>query len=99
MRDCISTNWISSQGKYVELFEKKFRQILGFQNALSVSSGTTGLILALKALDLKKDDEIIVPNLTFAASVNAIVHAGARPVLVDIDPQDWNISVDLSKKL
>ena len=98
LRDCISTNWISSQGKYVDLFEKKFRQILGFQNALSVSSGTTGLILALKALDLKKDDEIIVPNLTFAASVNAIVHAGARPVLVDIDPQDWNISVDLIKK-
>ena len=95
LRDCVTTNWISSQGKYVSLFEKKFKKIFGFKNALSVSSGTAGLILALKAMNLSKNDEIIVPNLTFAASINAIIHAGAKPVLVDIDYNDWNISVDL----
>ena len=75
--------------------KKKFKKIFGFKNALSVSSGTAGLILALKAMNLSKNDEIIVPNLTFAASINAIIHAGAKPVLVDIDYNDWNISVDL----
>ena len=98
LRDCVTSNWISSQGKYVNFFENKFKSVLNFKNALSVSSGTAGLILGLKAMNLNKNDEIIVPNLTFAASINAIVHAGAKPVLVDIDHNDWNISVDLIKK-
>ncbi|MEI8128507.1 MAG: aminotransferase class I/II-fold pyridoxal phosphate-dependent enzyme [bacterium] len=92
--DCIKTNWISSQGKYVRKFEEQFSKYHKNYPALAVCNGTVALHLALEALNIKANDEVIVPNLTFAASVNAILYTGAKPVLVDVDMNSWNISID-----
>lgn len=84
--DCIVSGWISSQGKYVRQFEEIFGEYVGSQNTLAVSNGTVALHLALVALGIGPGDEVLVPNLTFAAPVNAVLYVGATPVLVDVDP-------------
>jgi perosamine synthetase len=89
--DCIKTNWISSIGKYVTRFEEMFAQFCGTSHALTASSGTTALHLALSALGIQEGDEVILPDLTFVASANAIQYCGARPVFVDVDKKTWNI--------
>ncbi|MGZ3863614.1 MAG: aminotransferase class I/II-fold pyridoxal phosphate-dependent enzyme [Bacteroidia bacterium] len=98
--DCINTGWISSQGAYVKRFEKEFAEFCGAQYAVAVSNGTVALHLALAALDIKAGDEVIVPDLTFAASINAIIYTGATPVIVDVDKATWTISVtDIEKNI
>jgi perosamine synthetase len=89
--ECIQTNWISSQGKFVMQFEKQFEDYHKISKALAVSNGTVAIHLALVALGIKEGDEIIVPDFTFAASINAIIHSKATPVIVDIDRDTWNI--------
>jgi perosamine synthetase len=91
--DCISTNWISSQGKYVNRFESMFSEYTHGNEAIAVSNGTVALHLALAALGIGQGDEVIAPDFTFAASINAILHAGATPVLVDVDIETWTIEV------
>ncbi len=91
--DCITTNWISSQGKYVNRFENMFSEYINGNEALAVSNGTVAIHLALVALGVGRGDEVIVPDFTFAASINAILHAGATPVLVDVDIETWTIDV------
>ncbi|MDA9285258.1 aminotransferase class I/II-fold pyridoxal phosphate-dependent enzyme [Pseudomonadales bacterium] len=83
--DCIRTGWISSQGKYVRLFEEKFGEYVNCPNTLAVSNGTVALHLALVTLGIGPGDEVIVPDLTFAAPINAILYVGATPVMVDVD--------------
>ncbi len=95
--ECIKTNWISSQGKYVQQFEQEIRQYTGTKYALAVSNGTVALHLALVALGIKEGDEVIVPDITFGATLNAVVLAGAIPVIVDVDKQSWNISLERIK--
>lgn len=98
--DCIKTGWISSQGAYVKRFEKEFAEYCGAEYAVAVSNGTVALHLALAALDIKQGDEVIVPDLTFAASVNAIIYTGATPVIVDVDKTTWTISIaDIEKNI
>jgi len=92
--ECISTNWISSQGKFVLKFEEGIKNLSGANFCLATSNGTTALHLALESLGIGAGDEVIVPNFTFGASVNSIVHAGATPVLVDIDQNSWNLSLE-----
>lgn len=82
---CIKTNWISSQGRYVQDFEKQFAAFINSQSALTTSNGTTALHLALRALCVGPGDEVLVPNFTFIAPINAVLYVGAKPVLVDID--------------
>ena len=77
VKKCLDTNWLSSKGPFVNLFEKKFYNYLS-RNSLSVSSGTTGIELAFKSLNLKKGDEVILPVLTFAATVNSVINAGLK---------------------
>ena len=96
--DSISTGYISSAGKYIEEFEKQFEKYIDRGYAVAVSSGTTALQLALNTLNLKRGDEIILPNFTFAGSINAIINAGAKPVLADINLNHWTISVEEIKK-
>lgn len=93
--DCIQSGWISSQGKYVRQFEENFGKYVGCQHTLAVSNGTVALHLSLVALGVGPGDEVIVPDLTFAASVNAILHSGATPVLVDVDPNTMAMNPDL----
>ena len=95
--ECINTNWISSQGKFVNEFEKVFESFHSETFALSVSNGTVALHLALTALGIGDGDEVIVPDLTFAASANAVIHSGAMPVFSEVDPQTWCIDLQKSK--
>jgi len=92
--DCISSGWISSQGKYINSFENAFAEYVGSKYALAVSNGTVALHLGLVALGVKPEDEIIVPTLTFAAPVNAILYCGATPVFVDVDLETLTVSID-----
>ena len=96
---CIEENWISSQGKFVSEFEFQFENLHYNTNALSVSNGTVALHLALISLGIGPGDEVILPNLTFAASANAVIHAGASPVFCEIEPDTWCISAIDAKKL
>ena len=99
VQECLETNWISSKGKYVNKFENEFSKVNDNLNALSVSNGTVALHLALVALGIKHGDEVLVPNFTFASCINAIIHSGAKPIIVDIEPDTWCIDHKLIKNL
>lgn len=92
--DCLESGWISSQGSYLRKFETAFAEFLGVEHALAVSNGTVALHLALVALGIGPGDEVIVPDLTFAASASAVIHAGATPVLVDVERTSWTLDLD-----
>jgi perosamine synthetase len=83
--DALDSGWVSSIGKYIDEFETNFARYCGTEYALAVSNGTTGLHLALVALGLGPGDEVIVPDLTFVATANAVSYTGATPILADID--------------
>lgn len=96
--ECVKTNWISSQGAFVKRFESEFSAYIGVSGAISVSNGTTALHLALAALGLGPGDEVIVPDLTFAATINAVLYVGATPVLADVTRDTWAVDpVELNK--
>ena len=90
--DAFLSTWISSAGEYIGRFEKAFAARTGMAHGVATSNGTVSLHLALAALGICPGDEVIVPDLTFAASANTVIHVGATPVLVDIDPDTWCIS-------
>lgn len=89
--DCIDTNWISSQGKYIKLFEKHIADFHGINHGVATSSCTASLHIALKALGIGEGDEVICPNLTFIAPANMVLLSGAKLILVDIDKETLNI--------
>lgn len=91
--ECVETRWISSQGPFVRRFEAEIGKRLGVpaEQALAVSNGTVALHLALVALGIGAGDEVIVPDLTFAATINTVIQAGATPVIVDVDRASWNM--------
>src|SRR5215213_2052057 len=84
--DALDSGWVSSIGKYIDEFEGKFASYCGTEYALAVSNGTTGLHLALATLGLQAGDEVIIPDLTFVATANAVAYTGATPVMADVDP-------------
>lgn len=87
-------------GKELEAFEKEFAKYLGVKHAVGVNSGTDGLILSLLALGIGKGDEVITPANSFVATTTAIVQVGAKPVLVDCDPNTYQIDVaQVEKKI
>jgi perosamine synthetase len=83
--DAVKSGWVSSIGKYIEQFETMFASFCGAQYALATSNGTTALHLALVSMGIKAGDEVIIPDLTFVATANAVVYTGAKVVPVDID--------------
>lgn len=98
VNDAVSSGWVSSIGKYIEQFEQQFAKYCGVEYALATSNGTTGLHLALLGLGIGHGDEVIVPDFTFVATANAVVHAGAKPVLVDIDQETLCIDPQAIRK-
>ena len=96
--DAIKSGWISSKGSYIEQFEKNFSEYLGGGYSVTASSGTTALELALKTFGIGKGDEVILPNFSFAASINSIINVGATPVVVDIEEDTWTIDIKKIKK-
>lgn len=100
VNDCLDTTWISSKGKYVTEFESKFADYIGVKYATAVSNGTVAVHLALESLGIGSGDEVIVPTLTYIASVNAIKYTGAEPVFVDSVKETWQIDPeDVKKKI
>jgi perosamine synthetase len=94
VNDCLDSSWISSKGKYIELFESAFSHYTGINHSIAVSNGTVAIHLALAALCIGPGDEVIVPTLTYIASVNAITYTGATPVFADSCQETWQVSVD-----
>jgi perosamine synthetase len=89
--ECLSTNWISSAGRFIGEFEKAFASFCGVKHAVATNNGTTALHLALVALGLQPGDEVIVPSLTYVASANAVRYCAATPVFVDNDIGTFNM--------
>ena len=96
--DCIQTEWISSSGSYLETFEKKWANYCNKKYAVSVTSGTAALIVALKSLNLKSGDEVIMPSFTIISCALAVIEAGGKPVLADCDLDTWCIQPNEIKK-
>ena len=93
INEILVSNRVSS-GKYVREFEKKFAQLVGTKEAVALSSGTDAVTLALAALydfGAERNDEIVVPALSFVATGNAVLQAGFKPVFVDIEKETLNI--------
>ena len=93
--DCLNSTWISGQGKYVDLFEENFAKYVGKKYAVTTNSGTSALHLALMALNIGKDDEVILPALTIGSCYFAIWQTGAKAVSVDVDAKTYNINPNL----
>jgi perosamine synthetase len=97
---CIESTWISSRGEFVPRFETEFEKYVGVRHATTVCNGTVALHLAVMALGLGPGDEVIVPTLTYVASVNMIVQSGATPVFVDSLRSNWQVDPnDVQRKI
>jgi|ERR1035437_2374177 dTDP-4-amino-4,6-dideoxygalactose transaminase len=95
----LKSGWIGS-GPKVSRFEEEFKEYIGSKYAIAVSSCTAGLHLSMLALGIEKEDEVLVPAMTFAATANAVIHAGAIPILVDVDKKDMTIEIaDIKNKI
>ena len=96
----LKNNWISSAGPEVKIFENKFKKLIGKKYCSSVSSGSAALDVALKVIDIKKGDEVIIPNFTIISPAISIVKLGAKPVPIDCDLYNWNMKIeDIEKKI
>lgn len=91
VEDCIHTNWISSSGKYLKLFEEKFSAYCGQRYGIATTNGTTALHLALAALGIGPGDEVIMPTFTIASPAFAVLYCGAKPIFADSQKDTWNI--------
>lgn len=90
--EAVKSGWVSSKGPFMEEFEKKFSSYIGVKYGIATSNGTAALHLALTALRIEHEDEVIVPALTFASVANAVLYTGAKPVFVDSHPDYWCIN-------
>ena len=97
--DCFKSGWISSKGNYINKFEKSFKNFTKSNYTLSVSNGTAAIILALKALGIKNNDEVIVPDYSFIAPTNSVISVGAKPVLCEVDKDSLCLDISCLKKL
>ena len=96
----IKSGWISSEGPNVREFENKIAKFLNRRFGCAVSSGTAALEIAVRSLSLKKNDEVIMPSFTIISNAMAIVKSLAKPVLVDVNIDTWNIKIeDIEKKI
>jgi perosamine synthetase len=91
LTDAFMSTWISSSGEYIVRFEEEFSKYSDCKYGVAVSNGTVALHLALVVLGIGQGDEVIIPDLTFAATINTVLHAGATPVIVDVEEDSWCI--------
>ena len=92
LKECIDTEFVSSVGKFVDLFEKKISRYTNSKYAVACTSGTAALHLSLRIIGVKSHDEVIVPTMTFIATANAIKYLNASPIFMDCD-EYYNIDV------
>ncbi|MBL0304980.1 MAG: LegC family aminotransferase [Chitinophagaceae bacterium] len=95
VKDCLDTGWISSVGSYVTQFEEMVAGFAGAKYGVAAVNGTAALHISLLLSGVKRDDYVILPNLTFVASANSIKYLGAEPLLIDADPDLWQMDLDL----
>lgn len=93
LRECIETNFVSSVGAFVDRFERDVAAVMEMPHGIATASGTAALHVALLVAGIEPDDEVLVSDLTFIAPVNAIRYANAWPVLVDAEPETWQMDV------
>lgn len=91
--ECIDTGWISSEGPFVKKFEEGFASFTGVKHGIAVCNGTAAIEVALYALGIERDDEVIMPSFTIISCAIACIRLGAKPVLVDIEPDAWTMDV------
>ncbi|MFW9972899.1 MAG: aminotransferase class I/II-fold pyridoxal phosphate-dependent enzyme [Candidatus Odinarchaeota archaeon] len=96
--EAVNQNYISVFGPFVPEFEEKFAAYVGAKKAISVQSGTAAIHIALHELGIGQNEEIIVPSLTFIATINPVLYVGAKPVIVDVNPFTWTIDPDEIKR-
>ena len=89
----LKDGWVSSEGPNVKKFEKKFSKFIGHKYSVAVSSGTAALEIAVKSLNLKKNDEVIIPNFTIISNALAVIKLGLKIKLVDCDLKNWNMNI------
>jgi perosamine synthetase len=92
--ECLETGWISSEGPFVRRFETEFADAVGRRHGVSVSSGSGALDIAVTAMELGRGAEVIMPTFTIISCAQALVRAGAIPVLADSDPRTWNLDLE-----
>lgn len=98
--NAVKSTWISSLGSYIDRFESMFSEYCGAKYGVAVMNGTVALHLALKLFDIGPGDEVLIPDLTFIATANCVAYTGAKPVLVDIEPEYWQINAEnLERKI
>lgn len=93
LNECIDTGWISSEGPFVKRLEDNMAVYVGRKHAAAVSNGTVALDLAIEAMELNPGDEVIMPAFTIISCILGLVRRGIKPVLVDSDPDTWNMDV------
>ena len=100
VRKCLTSGWISSEGKFVKKFEENFSKYNKRKYGVAVSSGTAALEIALKSFNLKKGDEIIIPTFSIISTALCVVKLGLKPILVDSDLMTWNMNTEqVAKKI
>jgi len=98
IKDCLDSGWVSSVGSYVTRFEKAVAEYTGARFGVACVNGTNALHMALMLRNVQAGDLVIVPNITFIASVNAIKYCGANPVLIDVDANTWQMDENLLRR-
>ena len=98
IREAFDTNWVAPLGPNVNAFEKEMTDYTGCGHAAALSSGTAAIHLALRLLGVKQGDVVFVSDLTFSASCNPIVYENGTPVLIDAEPDTWNMSPQALKR-
>ncbi len=94
LTECIETGWISSEGPFIKKFEDQFAGYVGREHGIAVANGSGALDIAVQALGIGPGDEVIMPTFTIISPAQSVVRAGAVPVLVDSDPDTWNMDVN-----
>lgn len=97
LKDCIKSGWVSNKGKYVNLFKKKINQFTNSNYVVPTVNGTSALHISLKLSNVKENDEVIVPTITYIATINPILYLKASPIFLDVS-SDLNISISALKK-
>ena len=96
---CVRDNWVSSAGPFIVEFEQKISALAGQSHAVATVNGTAALQLALVAAGVQPGDFVVVPDWTFAATCNAVYHAGATPIFVDITAESWTLDPELVEQV
>lgn len=95
VKECLDTGWISSAGSFVNQFEEQVAKFAGAKYGIACMNGTVGLHIAQILSGVTENDHVIAPNITFIATLNAIKYTGASPILIDIDPESWQMDLNL----